>query len=257
MAGSLTSTGLRNASGRQASGSSPCAGAVIPKGCPGAHLLVAEGTLERPERGRAPSLTVSFSRERGAASASATGRRRTVFGASLAARRSEQSPIRLGTGRSHASQTMLGTSDAPRSHQKPLSRSRAPGHPERPRTVHRLGHGQRGHRPGTAALRAPEPRGRSRVRVHLAGPASGARAVHAPFAAWYLRQHFSTGPYSDVPHSLAPKSCVHHGPPASLCTPTPMFLKEQLRMFALWPGLFIQDSMTAAAVRWPWAMFSP
>ncbi len=33
-------------------------------------------------------------------------------------------------------------------------------------------------------------------------------------------------------HILAPKSCVHHGPPEPLCTPTPMFLNEQFRMFA-------------------------
>lgn len=58
---------------------------------------------------------------------------------------------------------------------RPLVQLRAPGHPERPRTVHRLGDGQRGHRPRTPALRTAEPWGRSPVRVRLAGPASRAR----------------------------------------------------------------------------------
>ena len=50
---------------------------------------------------------------------------------------------------------------------------------------------------------------------------------------------------------------VHHGPPEPLWMPTPMSLNEQLRMLARWPGLFIQESITACGVCWPSAMFSP
>src|SRR5690606_40796384 len=41
--------------------------------------------------------------------------------------------------------------------------------------------------------------------------------------------------------SQYPKFCVHHGPPGPMWTPTPRVLKSQFRMFARWPGLFIQD----------------
>ena len=57
--------------------------------------------------------------------------------------------------------------------------------------------------------------------------------------------------------SLAPKSCVHQGPPDPRCTPTPISLNEQLRMLARWPELFIQESITSCGVCWPSAMFSP
>ncbi len=67
------------------------------------------------------------------------------------------------------------------------------------------------------------------------------------------RTAVSAGP----PHRLAPKFWVHQGPPEALWTPTPMSLNEQLRMLARWPGLFIQDSITASGVCWPMAMFSP
>lgn len=39
--------------------------------------------------------------------------------------------------------------------------------------------------------------------------------------------------------------------------PTPRVRNSQLRMLALWPGLFIQPRITAAASPWPRAMFSP
>ncbi len=58
-------------------------------------------------------------------------------------------------------------------------------------------------------------------------------------------------------HCLAPKFCVHQGPPLPLWMPTPMSLNAQLRMLARWPGLFIQESITASGVCWPMAMFSP
>ncbi len=53
------------------------------------------------------------------------------------------------------------------------------------------------------------------------------------------------------------KTWVHQGPPDPVRTPTPICLKEQLRMLARWPGLFIHDSITAAGSFWPRAMFSP
>lgn len=54
-----------------------------------------------------------------------------------------------------------------------------------------------------------------------------------------------------------PKSWVHQGPSVPKWTPTPSSLKSQLRMFARWPALFIQLSITEAGSAWPWAMFSP
>ena len=63
-----------------------------------------------------------------------------------------------------------------------------------------------------------------------------------------------------LPHSWAPawtrrgqspKSWVHHGPPGPSATPTPSVRSSQSRMFARWPLLSIQSSMTAAGSGWP------
>ena len=54
----------------------------------------------------------------------------------------------------------------------------------------------------------------------------------------------------------APKSWVHQGPPVPSATPTPSLVRSQSRMFARWPGLSSQASITAAASAWPKAMFS-
>ena len=49
----------------------------------------------------------------------------------------------------------------------------------------------------------------------------------------------------------APKSWVHQGPPVPSATPTPSLVRSQSRMFARWPGLSSQASITAAASAWP------
>ena len=54
----------------------------------------------------------------------------------------------------------------------------------------------------------------------------------------------------------APNSWVHQGPPVPSATPTPSLVRSQSRMFARWPGLSSQASITAAASAWPKAMFS-
>ena len=53
------------------------------------------------------------------------------------------------------------------------------------------------------------------------------------------------------------KFCVQKSlPPEPCATPTPMWVRLQLRMLARWPELFIQAFTTALAFGWPAAMFS-
>lgn len=52
-------------------------------------------------------------------------------------------------------------------------------------------------------------------------------------------------------------SCTQYLVPPSETSPTAMPVKLSDRMFARWPGEFIQPFMTASALLYPAAMFSP